>query len=274
MSNVQAILLGVVQGLTEYLPVSSSAHLVLLPKIMGWQFHPQESFIFDVLVQLGTLVGVVIYFFSPLKEVFVSVMTGIVRRDLFHDDKSRLGWLVVLATIPAGIVGLAFKDSLAIYFSSPLYSCCFLLVTGVLLVLAEALSTILKTKPTQFDALVIGCAQTLALFPGVSRSGATIAAGMACGLSRKNAAQFSFLMSIPIMLAASLVASVDLMNNKELFAVMTVPLILGFTTAAITGFFVIKWFMSFLSTQRLIWFALYCFTIGFYGIFYFYGING
>lgn len=269
MTNAQAAILGAVQGLTEYLPVSSSAHLVMVPKVLGWQFLPQEAFIFDVLVQLGTLFGVLIYFFAPLKQVAISVTTGIVRMRPFHDEHARLGWLVLLATIPAGVIGLAFKTDLAAYFSSPRASAYWLMFTGIILMLAEALAAIIKTQPTRRDAVVIGFAQGLALLPGVSRSGATIAAGMACGLSRKDAAQFSFLMSIPVMVGASLIASLDLMRDASLLRSMALPLTVGFCSSALVGFLVIRWFMTFVSHRRLIWFAAYCLAIGLWGVFYF-----
>lgn len=258
--------MGVVQGLTEYLPVSSSAHLVLLPKLMGWQFLPKEAFIFDVLVQLGTLLGVVLYFLVPLKEVASSILVGIWRRDPFHNDDARLGWLVALASVPAAICGFLFKSEISAYFSNPLVSCYFLLLTAFLLVFAEWVSRTAKRNPSGFDAVFIGCAQSLALFPGLSRSGATIAAGMACGLQRKDAARFSFLMSIPIMVGASLVASFDLFADGEMLSFMITPLLLGFTSAAITGYVVIHWFMNFLTKRRLLWFAAYCFVVGCGGI--------
>lgn len=266
MTNTQAVILGLVQGLTEYLPVSSSAHLVLVPKIMGWQFSQGETFVFDVLVQLGTLVGVFAYFMRSITGIGRSVITGVIKGQPFYDEEARLGWLVVLATIPAAVIGLAFKDQLAAYFSSPLQSCYFLIVTGLLLIAAEYVGRAAKASVSGGDAMMIGFAQSFALLPGVSRSGATIAAGMFCGLPRKNAAQFSFLLSIPVMVGASLVAAVDLINNQALFYQLAVPLVLGFITAAITGYVVIKWFMEFLVHQRLVWFAIYCIVVGFIGV--------
>lgn len=266
MTNTQAVILGVVQGLTEYLPVSSSAHLVLVPKLLGWQLAEDKSFVFDVLVQLGTLVGVFAYFLRSIMGIAEAVIKGIIAKKPFQDEEARLGYMIVLATIPAAIIGVAFKEQLAQYFSSPKASSYLLLVTGLMLVLAEYASRAHKTAPSKKDALVIGFAQSFALLPGISRSGATIAAGMACGLPRKNAAYFSFLLSIPIMVGASLVASTDLVNDKDLFSEMAIPLTLGFITAAITGYFVIKWFMTFLTSQRLVWFAFYCFFVGGMGI--------
>ncbi len=269
MTNSQAIILGLVQGLTEYLPVSSSAHLVLVPHFMGWHVNPEEAFVFDVLVQLGTLVGVLAYFFAPIKNVSFSVIKGILKGQPLYDENARLGWLVVLASIPAAVIGLLFKEPLAAYFSDPVFACYCLLITAALLLAAEYLSRVLKRQPEKGDAVFIGCAQSLALLPGVSRSGATIAAGMACGLSRTSAAQFSFLMSIPVMLGASLIASVDLVKDKALLETLAVPLTLGFITAATSGYLVIRWFMTFLSERRLTWFAAYCVSIGLLGIVYF-----
>jgi undecaprenyl-diphosphatase len=268
MTNAQAIILGFVQGLTEYLPVSSSAHLVLVPKIMGWHFSEAEAFVFDVLVQLGTLLGVFAYFLRSIVGIGRSVIAGVLMGRPFHNEDARLGYMLVLATIPAAIFGLTFKDYLAAYFSSPLPSCYFLIVTGFLLITAEYLGRSFKQNPGQKDAVFIGLAQSLALFPGISRSGATIAAGMLCGLPRKNAAYFSFLLSIPIMLGASAVAFSDLLKDQVLLHQLAMPLFLGFVVAAITGYLVIKWFMAFLTSQRLVWFAVYCIAIGGLGIGY------
>ena len=270
MTNSQALILGIVQGLTEYLPVSSSAHLVLVPHLLGWHIVPEKAFIFDILVQLGTLVGVFCYFFTPIKEVIMSVLKGLADRKPFYNREAQLGWLVALASIPAAILGFTFKTQLAAYFSSPLASCYFLIVTSIFLFAAEWLSRALEKQiPTKKDAVFIGMAQGLALFPGVSRSGSTIAAGMACGLTRTDAARFSFLMSIPVMIGASLVATFDLINDAHLIHQLMVPLAVGFISAAITGYLVIKWFMDFLSTRRLFIFALYCLAVGGLGALYF-----
>lgn len=265
MTVFQALILGLVQGLTEYLPVSSSAHLVLVPSIFGWQFSPQESFIFDVLVQLGTLVGVLIFFAPIIRQVIVGVIEGLLARDPWGNPDSRLGWLVVIATVPATIIGLLFKDQLAAYFSSPLAACYCLIFTGIIMIAAEKFAKKFEREMNQMDALSIGFAQSLALLPGVSRSGSTIAAGMARGFSRTEAARFSFLMSIPVMIGASLIASIDLLKDGELVTRMALPLTIGFLTAAISGYVVIKWFMGFLSKHPLFWFSFYCIGVGLLG---------
>lgn len=269
MTNLQAILLGTVQGLTEYLPVSSSAHLVLVPKILGWHLRPDESFVFNVLVQLGTVVGVIIYFFVPLKKVFKSLLKGILIKDPLHDEYSQIGFMVALATIPASLFGLAFRDHLKQFFSSPLITCFCLMVTGALLFLCESLSKAIKDRPKKSDAILIGISQCAALMPGISRSGTTMAAGMACGLYRKSAATFSFLMAIPIMLGASFIATLDLLANADLMYHLAWPLFLGFFSAAFSGYLVIKWFMNYLATNKLTWFSYYCMIVGIIGAFYF-----
>jgi undecaprenyl-diphosphatase len=270
MNNSQALILGIVQGLTEYLPISSSAHLVLVPHIFGWNFEPSEAFVFDTLVQLGTLLGVLYYFFTPIQQVIFSVVHGLALKKPFHNEDARLGWLVVLASIPAAFFGFTFKEDLAHYFSSPRASSYCLIITGLFLCGAERINTLLtKSTPTKKDALLIGFAQSLALFPGISRSGSTIAAAMACGLNRSNAARFSFLMSIPVMIGASFIAFYDLLHNEQLIKHLVVPLALGFMSAALTGYMVIRWFMNYIGRRRLDIFALYCLIVGLWGVFYF-----
>lgn len=261
--------MGIVQGLTEYLPVSSSAHLVIMPKLFGFSLPEHEAFIFDVLVQLGTLIGVFAYFWQKLFSIAQSALTGLAKGTPLHDENARLGWLVVLATIPAAVLGLIFKKPLAATFSDPLFACYFLIVTGILLILAEYVGKHLRNSVTMNDAVMIGVAQGLALLPGVSRSGSTISMGMMRGLSRTSAAQFSFIMSIPAMFGAAFVASFDLLNDASLIKSMLTPLLIGFISAAVTGYLVIKWFMAFVSHQRLYIFALYCFLAGGIGAYYF-----
>jgi undecaprenyl-diphosphatase len=174
-----------------------------------------------------------------------------------------------LASIPAAVIGLLFKAEVAKLFSSPTTVCYLLVVTGTILAVTEVVARILKNQPTKTDAFIIGCAQSLALLPGISRSGATIAAGMACGLSRKNAAQFSFLLSIPVMVGASSIAFFEVMSDVDLLDRLAVPIALGFLSALVSGYLVIKWFMAFLAQQRLLWFSAYCVVAGFCGVMYF-----
>jgi len=270
MTIFQAMFLGLIQGLTEYLPVSSSAHLVIAPALLGWQIPKEESFIFDVVVQLGTLLGVLFYFFDPLKNVAYSCCLGIINRDPFHNEDSRLGFLVAIASIPAAILGLLFKEQIASLFTSPKISAMFLVITGLILLLAELFKRPREKEISKKEALIIGAMQSLALIPGISRSGSTIAAGMFCGLPRDKASKFAFFMAIPVMCGASAIAMKDMLSNEALFEKLLTPLMAGFFTAAVTGFLVIKWFMSYVRERGLWAFALYCLTFGFFGSIYFY----
>ncbi|HMN13120.1 MAG TPA: undecaprenyl-diphosphatase UppP [Bellilinea sp.] len=259
MTIFQAIVLGIVQGLTEFLPVSSSAHLVLVPYLLKWNIPADFNFAFDVLVQLGTLVAVITYFWKDLLQITKAMISGIKTRELFANPDARLGWLVLLATIPAGFAGLLLKNQVEAAFASPLMTAGFLMVTALLLLGAEFLGK--RTRDlgdlNWKDALWIGFFQALSIFPGISRSGSTMAGGMTRNLERPASARFSFLMSIPIMLAAGLVSILDLKDIPNTESLL-LPLIVGFIVAAIVGYFAIKWLISYISKHSFKGFAIYC----------------
>ena len=259
MNLLQALLLGIVQGATEFLPISSSGHLVLVPWVFGWRFDPKSAFVFDVLVQWGTIVAVIGYFRRDLYALIVSAWTGLRQRTPFAEPQSRLAWLLLVATLPAALLGLLLKSAVESSFAQPVAVAAFLLVTAGLLALAEFVQR--PTKPllrlTWIDALWIGLAQSLALFPGVSRSGATIAGGLFRGLEREQAARFSFLLSVPTMLGAGGVAILDLLRTSNP-AEQAGPLFVGFVAAIITGWFAIHWLLHFLQRRRLYIFSAYC----------------
>lgn len=259
MTLLQSIILGIVQGITEFLPVSSSAHLVIVPALLGWRIPPDEAFIFDVLVQVATLAAVFAYFWRDVVDITRAVLLGLWHRQPFAAPSARLGWLVLLATIPAGAAGLWIKDLIEKVFDSPSASAIFLLVTAALLLIAERLGR--RARPLEQinwkDALWIGFFQALALFPGISRSGATITGGMTRNLERPAAARFSFLMSIPIILAAGLNASSDWMKIPHLLSLLPI-FIPGFIAAAITGYLSIRWLLGYLTRRPLVGFAIYC----------------
>jgi undecaprenyl-diphosphatase len=259
MTFFQTIILGVVQGATEFLPISSSGHLVIVPHLFGWELPPQEAFLFDVLVQVATLVAVFAYFWRDLVSIATALVIGIWRRRPFEDAHARMGWYLALATIPAGAVGLGVQDLLERAFSSPLAAALALLVTAGLLLLGERLGRRSRTMEAinWLDALWIGAFQVLALFPGVSRSGATITGGMNRHLDRPSAARFSFLMSVPVMLAAGLAAGLDLAQSPQLASLLP-TFAAGFLTAAVVGYLSIRWLLSFLASRPLYLFALYC----------------
>ena len=232
MTLLQSILLGIIQGLTEFLPISSSGHLVVIPYLMNWQIPPEQAFIFDVLVQLGTLLSVIIFFRKDLYLIVTGVINGLIHKHPFEEDSSRLGWILVLATIPAIIVGLFFKDPVERVFGSPLATGILLYGTAILLLVAEFVGKRIRKieNVTWLDGLIIGLFQVISLLPGISRSGSTISGGMIRNLDRPAAARFSFLMSIPVMLGAGTLAIVDLIKLPN-FSAQIPTLIAGFVTA-------------------------------------------
>jgi undecaprenyl-diphosphatase len=259
MTVLQSILLGFIQGITEFLPVSSSGHLVIVPTMLGWEIPPAEAFIFDVLVQVATLIAVLAFFWKDYYVILRGMVRGIRHRHPLESQPARLGWYLLLASVPAGLAGLFLKDSIERAFDSPLITAIALFGTAILLVIAERVGNRIKIleKVTPLDALVIGLFQILALFPGISRSGATIAGGMTRNLQRPAAARFAFLMSTPIMLAAGLNASIDLIGSGDIFALLPVYLP-GFIAAAVVGYLAIGWLLSFLTKYSLYYFAAYC----------------
>jgi undecaprenyl-diphosphatase len=264
MSIIQALILGLIQGLTEYIPVSSSAHLVLAPWLLGWTFDLKTAFVFDVLVQWGTLVGVAIYFWRDLWAIVRGVVNGLIQRKPFGTFDARLGWFIVLATIPAVLVGFVLKDFFEQFFSDPKAVAVLLFLTAAILLAAERLGQRQRQIESiaAADALSIGVWQALAILPGVSRSGATIAGGMLRGLDRSAAARFSFLMSIPALLGAGLIALKDLIGTPDLMGALGLPIVVGFAAAAVSGYLCIRWLLGYLQKHRLTVFAAYCAAFG------------
>ncbi len=259
MTIWQALILGIVQGITEFLPISSSGHLVITPFLLNWSIPEEYIFPFDVLVQMGTLVAVIIYFRKYLISIVVAVFKGIINKDPFGTNDAKLGWLVVLSTIPAIFGGLFLEDQVEAAFQSIQFTAFFLLFTALMLWLAEILSDRIKKMEeiSTLDAFIIGCFQVLAIFPGVSRSGSTIAGGLLRKLKREEAAKFSFLMSIPVMLGAGVMSINDLVNLPDLSSFLPL-LLVGFVAAGIVGFLSIHWLLQFLNKNKLSYFSIYC----------------
>ena len=203
MDIIQGIIIGIVQGLTEFLPVSSSAHLVFIQKILG----VQSSLAFDTFLHLGTLIAVMWFFRYDIYKMILSwlssirdILSGRFREGFYSDPYKRLAWYVILATIPVGIVGVLFEDSVDSLFAGALYvPAFFLFVTGTILYLSQRMTSgeINYNTITKKEALFMGLGQACAILPGLSRSGTTIAAGLTIGLNKEFAAKFSFILSIP-----------------------------------------------------------------------------
>jgi len=260
---MQSIILGIIQGLTEFLPISSSGHLVLIPAFLHWQIPANEAFTFDVLVQIATLIGVIAYFWSDLVRIFWGVLKSLFQQESWQAEDARLGWLIIIATIPAGFFGVLFKGMVEAAFNSPRAVGVFLLITAILLFIAERIGkTNRELKQMNWkDALIIGIFQAFSVLPGISRSGSTICGGMVRQLHRKEAARFSFLMSIPIMLAAGLLESVKLLQTPNFNQLLPV-FIPGFIVSGVTGYLSIRWLLQFLTKHRLDLFSIYLIILG------------
>jgi undecaprenyl-diphosphatase len=263
MTFIQSVILGVIQGATEFIPISSSGHLVIAPLIFNWDIHPQEAYIFDVLAQVATLIAVLIYFWSDLTNILRHFLKSLVAGKPFQDTESKLGWFLIVSTIPAGASALLFKESLEKMFSNPKGAALFLLLTSLFLLAAELLHRSNRSLENIniTDAIWIGIFQVFALLPGVSRSGSTISGGMIRGLSRESSARYSFLMAVPVMLAAGFLAVLDLLNIPDLLNQIPVYLA-GFASAAIVGYLSIRWLLRYLSRSSLYLFSAYCALLG------------
>jgi undecaprenyl-diphosphatase len=268
----QALVLGIVQGLTEFLPVSSSAHLIIVPWLFGWKNPAINSIQFDVALHMGTLLAVLAYFASDWRRLIVAFVRSIVERSIGNDPDRRLAWFLLLGSIPAGIVGIAGESKIDELFHEPanlrtglIVIAIMMIVMGALLLLAERMGRhALGLRDMRLGtAIGIGLAQALALIPGVSRSGSTITAGLFLGLTREAAARFSFLLATPVVLGAGLKKVYDLTqssggipSNEQMgFAI-------GFAAAAISGFACIYFLLRYLQRNSTAPFIWYRFILG------------
>lgn len=258
MNLLQALVLGVVQGITEFLPISSTAHLILVPRLLGWTLDPESIFVFDVLLQLGTVLSVVIYFRKDLLAILKAVWIGLASRQPLATSEARLGWWIVVATAPAAVIGLPLKPYFESLHHMPVVVAVILMAAALLIFVSERLGRRNRalSELRWIDALLIGCSQALALFPGVSRSAATICGGLVRGLERGAAARFSFLMSVPALTAASVVALKDLLELPG-YERHLPPLLVGTVVALFVGLASIHWLLSWLARHPMYAFGWY-----------------
>lgn len=245
MSILEAIVLGIVQGLTEFLPVSSSGHLVLLHNVFGVS---EPSLFFDTMLHFGTLIAVVAVLWRNILNLFKKPFSGLL--------------YLIIATIPAIIVTLLFKDFILLSFTGVFLGYGFLL-TAVFLISAELLSNRISKKRdiNAGIALAMGTMQALAIFPAVSRSGSTIAGGLVCGVGRREAATFSFLMSIPAILGSVAMQGYEIFKGSAIPTEL-LPTIIGMVCAAVSGFFAVKFMIALISKKKLYGFAIYVTILG------------
>jgi undecaprenyl-diphosphatase len=244
MSTIQAIVLGMVQGLGEFLPISSSGHLIVVPWLLGW---PEHGLSFDVALHVGTLAAVLYAFFDDWRRLIVAGIRGVVAGRPFADPDSRLLWLLALASVPGAVAGLLLEDRAESVFRSPGLVAAAMALMGIVLFAADRMAgggTAEARGVTLRDALLIGAAQALAIIPGVSRSGATISMGLFLGYRRDEAARFSFLLATPIVLGAAALKSRHLFEPGQ-----GVQILAGMITAAVFGFASIRVLLAYVRTR-------------------------
>lgn len=264
MEIIKAIILGAVQGLTEFLPISSSGHLVLVSELLEFQ---EQGLAFDIFVHFGTLLSVCMVFRKELSAMLAAPL-ALLRGRADEELKRFFYWdiYVVVATLPAVFVGLLLKNSIDTIFNNILLVYCMLFVTGIIMSVAHYI----KERSVSLNcprALIIGCAQAMAIFPGLSRSGSTIFAGMALGLNREVVARFSFIMSIPAILGAVVLQSKELFQHPpESGSLLMIAA--GTVTSAICGYFAIILLLDIVRRNRLQWFGYYCLLLSSGGLLY------
>ena len=264
MDIIQAIILGIVQGATEFIPVSSSGHLVIVPWLLGWE---KPSLLFDTMLHWETLVAIFVVFWRDFIALIRAWFGSIARRS-FADPNARLAWFIIVGTIPAVAAGLLFNDFLESMFLNPQAVGFFMLITAGLLAGSEQLAK--RSQATRdldhmnwTDAIVIGVAQSFALLPGISRSGSTIAAGLGRGIRRDLAARYSFLLGTPAFLGAGLLQLVKTVgDNSATLAGNVAPMVAGFIAAAVVGVLAIRFLLRYLRNRTLYVFSIYCLVVG------------
>jgi undecaprenyl-diphosphatase len=266
-----ALILGLVQGLTEFLPISSSAHLLIVPWLFGWTEQSLTSIQFDVALHMGTVLAVLSYFAADWRRLIAAFFRSLVERRVGDDPDRRLVWLILLGSIPAAVVGALAEERIDEVFhnaggimTAMTIIAVMMIVMGGLLMLAERLGkhTIDLVHIRAPQALGVGLAQALALIPGVSRSGSTITAGLFFGLRRDTAARFSFLLSTPVVLGAGLKKALDVWQEGGIPQDQIGGFIVGFAAAAVSGFLCITFLLRYLQRNTMAPFIWYRFMVG------------
>ena len=261
MPIYQVVVLAIVQGLTEFLPISSTAHLYLTSWLLDWK---TESLTFDIMLHLGTLIAVVIYFFPDWIQIFGQAFGMHVGHDEQLKQNRALLWLLAIGSIPVGIAGLAFEKKADSEWRTPLVMGATMIIVGIVIWIAERSGRRLRDMDSVnlVDACSIGLGQALAVIPGVSRSGITISAGLFRNLTRESAARFSFLLSTPAIAAAAGKAMYDIHKHGGIHEMLSTQFIVGVVVSAVTGCMVIAWFLHYLRRSSLMPFVYYRIAFG------------
>ena len=258
LSWLQAIVLGISQGLTEFLPISSTAHTLIVSKLLGW---PDPGAAFTAVTQVGTELAVVIYFRQDIARILKAWFASLTNKSERANPDAKMGWYVIIGTIPIGIAGLAFKSSIETTARNLWLVAATLIVMGILLGLADRFARHTKSEAdiNTKNAVLFGLGQALALIPGVSRSGATITAGLAMGFKRDVAARYSFLLAIPAVFASAALTAGDISSDSFVNWPAT---IVATIVAFVVGYFVIASLMKYLQTRTFLPFVIYRIALG------------
>ena len=274
ISYFQAIILGALQGVSELFPISSLGHSVIFPSLVGWHIdqHAPYFLTFLVATHLGTAVVLFLFFWKDWRRIIMGVVKSLKEREI-KDTNAKLGWLLIVGTIPAGILGILFQEKIQSFFASPRTTALFLMVNGVILLAAEMLrrKRMLRVQSdvwsderiarlTWLQSIGVGAAQAIALIPGFSRTGASLSGGLLMGMTHEDAARFAFLLATPIIFGAAVIKLPELASAGE--KIILGQAIVGAICAAITAYFSVKFLTKYFQTQTLIPFALYCFIAG------------
>ena len=265
MTIVQAIILGIVQGLTEFLPISSSGHLLIVPWLFNWHFlldNPDLNKTFDVALHMGTFVAVVIYFWREIGRLLSAWVRSMSRRSL-ADPEARLAWLIIVSTIPAAFLGVAFEGFIEERLGKPWIIAIMMIVFALVMYAVDHVARLDRDLEalTWSDAVLIGIAQAFALCPGVSRSGITMVTGLALRLDRESAARYSFLLSIPVIGGAAAYKGLEIAKDG-LPAHTATPFLVGMASAAISGIVAIWFVLAYLKRHDFNIFVLYRIVVG------------
>jgi len=263
MDTIQALTLGIIQGITEFLPISSSGHLIALPKLFGWNDH---SLLFDIVLHLGTALALILYFFSDLAYAFAELAIHLSKRKLkfkYYSKEAKLGAFIIVGSIPAAVIGFLLEDYIETVFRGLIPVAIFLLLGSALMYFAEKsitsrtfLDRLTDSKASLKKSVIVGFFQALALLPGFSRSGSTISGGMLLGFDRAYAARFSFLLSVPIVVGAGSL-KIIMALNEGVFLESSLILFIGFFSSFVTGVLTIKFLLDFLNRNSLYSFIVY-----------------
>lgn len=268
MNFFQAIILGIIQGLTEFLPISSTAHLRIIPALLGWE---DPGAAFTAVIQFGTLVAVLLYFFKDIAAISRSVVTGAARRQPLYNRDAQMGWMIALGTIPVVVFGVLFKKSIETSLRSLYVISGSMILLALVLMLAEIVNKRRIARGVQLktmerlswkDILMVGCAQAVALIPGSSRSGTTITGGLFVGMNRETAARFSFLLSLPSVFAAGIFELIKQRHELLSTEVGALNLIIATVVSGIVGYASIAFLLNYLKKHSTYLFIIYRVIVG------------